>query len=111
MPIGVSRPQRPTLLRLVLTLCYRYIFCLVLSIFLSLFSILPTILLQILIRQKERTADVRSSVKIGKLSLIDLAGSERAAVTKVLFYPLFLFPLSLVLLWPSKRLNRTAESV
>lgn len=39
---------------------------------------------QILIRQKDRTADVRSSVKVGKLSLIDLAGSERAAVTKVI---------------------------
>lgn len=39
--------------------------------------------LQILIRQKERTADIRSSVKTGKLSMIDLAGSERAAVTKV----------------------------
>eukprot|EP00026_Physarum_polycephalum_P002447 Phypoly_transcript_02453.p1 GENE.Phypoly_transcript_02453~~Phypoly_transcript_02453.p1 ORF type:complete len:837 (+),score=158.90 Phypoly_transcript_02453:78-2588(+) len=38
--------------------------------------------LQIIIRSKDRTADVRSSVRTGKLSLIDLAGSERAAVTK-----------------------------
>lgn len=33
--------------------------------------------------QKPRTADVEASVKIGKLSLIDLAGSERAAVSEV----------------------------
>jgi hypothetical protein len=30
----------------------------------------------------DRTADVRASIRIGKLSLIDLAGSERAAASK-----------------------------
>ncbi len=39
--------------------------------------------LQIMVKQKDRTADVKTNVKIGKLSLIDLAGSERAAVTQV----------------------------
>lgn len=40
-------------------------------------------ILQILIEQRDRTGDVRSEVKIGKLSLIDLAGSERACVSNV----------------------------
>lgn len=38
--------------------------------------------LQIQVHQKDRTADVSASVKMGKLSLIDLAGSERAAVSE-----------------------------
>ena len=39
--------------------------------------------LQITVQCKDRTADVKTSIKVGKLSLIDLAGSERAAVTQV----------------------------
>jgi len=38
--------------------------------------------LQITVRQVDRTADVAVDVRTGKLSLIDLAGSERAARTK-----------------------------
>eukprot|EP00741_Cyanophora_paradoxa_P008425 tig00001310_g8152.t1 len=34
------------------------------------------------IESKERTPDIHAQVRIGKLSLIDLAGSERAAVTQ-----------------------------
>jgi kinesin family protein 18/19 len=37
---------------------------------------------QIIVEQKDRTASIQTDVKIGKLSLIDLAGSERASVTK-----------------------------
>eukprot|EP00029_Vermamoeba_vermiformis_P008424 TRINITY_DN3944_c0_g1_i1.p1 TRINITY_DN3944_c0_g1~~TRINITY_DN3944_c0_g1_i1.p1 ORF type:complete len:695 (-),score=172.56 TRINITY_DN3944_c0_g1_i1:43-2127(-) len=37
---------------------------------------------QITIRQTDRTANIAADVKVGKLSLIDLAGSERAARTK-----------------------------
>lgn len=33
-------------------------------------------------RQKERTANVSAEVSVAKMSLIDLAGSERATVTK-----------------------------
>ena len=33
-------------------------------------------------RQKERTANVSADVSVAKMSLIDLAGSERATVTK-----------------------------
>lgn len=42
--------------------------------------------LQIMVKQKDRTADVTANVKIGKLSLIDLAGSERACVSNVIIY-------------------------
>ncbi len=42
--------------------------------------------LQITVRQQERTRDVSESVKVAKLSLIDLAGSERAAVSQVCIY-------------------------
>lgn len=38
--------------------------------------------LQIRCEAAERTADVRHTLRIGKLSLIDLAGSERAAASK-----------------------------
>lgn len=38
--------------------------------------------LQICVQQRDRTANVSSEVKTGKLSLIDLAGSERASRTK-----------------------------
>jgi kinesin family protein 18/19 len=38
--------------------------------------------LQIMIQSKDRTADVKTSLKLGKLSLIDLAGSERASVSQ-----------------------------
>eukprot|EP00002_Diphylleia_rotans_P039743 TRINITY_DN9291_c0_g1_i1.p1 TRINITY_DN9291_c0_g1~~TRINITY_DN9291_c0_g1_i1.p1 ORF type:complete len:787 (-),score=169.65 TRINITY_DN9291_c0_g1_i1:285-2645(-) len=38
--------------------------------------------LQIVIEQKERLANVSADVLLGKLSLIDLAGSERATVTQ-----------------------------
>lgn len=41
------------------------------------------ILIQIVIEQKERLANVSADVLLGKLSLIDLAGSERATVTQV----------------------------
>jgi len=37
--------------------------------------------LQVWVEQKDRTVDVQEQVKIGKLSLIDLAGSERASRT------------------------------
>uniref|UniRef100_A0A6U6BPP1 Kinesin-like protein n=1 Tax=Guillardia theta TaxID=55529 RepID=A0A6U6BPP1_GUITH len=37
--------------------------------------------MQIMIEAKEKTADISEQVKIGKLSLIDLAGSERASAT------------------------------
>lgn len=37
--------------------------------------------LQITIRETAKTADVQADIKVGKLSLIDLAGSERASVT------------------------------
>eukprot|EP01122_Echinamoeba_exundans_P016385 TRINITY_DN8281_c0_g1_i1.p1 TRINITY_DN8281_c0_g1~~TRINITY_DN8281_c0_g1_i1.p1 ORF type:complete len:853 (+),score=182.29 TRINITY_DN8281_c0_g1_i1:169-2727(+) len=38
--------------------------------------------LQICVEKRDRTANVSSEVKMGKLSLIDLAGSERASRTK-----------------------------
>jgi hypothetical protein len=38
--------------------------------------------LQINIEHRDRTADVNTQIKFGKLSLIDLAGSERAAATE-----------------------------
>ncbi|XP_033106155.1 kinesin-like protein KIF18A [Anneissia japonica] len=37
---------------------------------------------QVFVRQKNRTANLNTDVKIGKMSLIDLAGSERAIVTR-----------------------------
>jgi hypothetical protein len=37
--------------------------------------------LQITVRETAKTADVTADVRVGKLSLIDLAGSERASVT------------------------------
>jgi len=37
---------------------------------------------QVVIMQRDRTTDVQQSVKVGKLSMIDLAGSERAAATQ-----------------------------
>lgn len=39
-------------------------------------------ILQIVVEKKNRTADRVESVRIGKLSLIDLAGSERASLTQ-----------------------------
>jgi hypothetical protein len=41
------------------------------------------------VRQVDRTADVTVDVRTGKLSLIDLAGSERAARTKVRNFEIF----------------------
>jgi kinesin family protein 18/19 len=38
--------------------------------------------LQVVVEQRERTADVNAEIKIGKLSMIDLAGSERASITQ-----------------------------
>jgi kinesin family protein 18/19 len=38
--------------------------------------------LQIVVERRERTADTQQLVRVGKLSLIDLAGSERASVTQ-----------------------------
>ena len=38
-------------------------------------------MLQIICEYKEKDAGVKSEIKVGKLSLIDLAGSERAAKT------------------------------
>jgi kinesin family protein 18/19 len=38
--------------------------------------------LQIMIEQQDRTSNIQADVRYAKLSLIDLAGSERAAVTK-----------------------------
>ncbi|XP_064602371.1 kinesin-like protein KIF18A [Liolophura sinensis] len=37
---------------------------------------------QVFVRQKDRTANITAQVKMAKLSLIDLAGSERATMTK-----------------------------
>jgi kinesin family protein 18/19 len=37
--------------------------------------------LQVVVEQKDKTPDTREIIKIGKLSLIDLAGSERASVS------------------------------
>lgn len=39
--------------------------------------------LQVVVEQKDKTPDTREVIKIGKLSLIDLAGSERASVSNV----------------------------
>ena len=39
-------------------------------------------ILQVVVEQKDKTADKVESIRIGKLSLIDLAGSERASITK-----------------------------
>ncbi|XP_078669677.1 kinesin-like protein KIF18A [Branchiostoma floridae x Branchiostoma belcheri] len=36
---------------------------------------------QVFVRQKDRTANISSDVRVAKMSLIDLAGSERATVT------------------------------
>ena len=36
---------------------------------------------QVFVRQKDRTASMSADVHVAKLSLIDLAGSERATVT------------------------------
>lgn len=38
---------------------------------------------QVHVERKEKTANIHSSIKIGKLSMIDLAGSERATNTEV----------------------------
>ena len=43
--------------------------------------------LQVVVEQKDKTADTKTLLKIGKLSMIDLAGSERASRTKV--WPFF----------------------
>lgn len=40
--------------------------------------------LQVIVEAKDESADIAHSVKIGKLSMIDLAGSERASVTQVI---------------------------
>ncbi|XP_071955031.1 kinesin-like protein KIF18A isoform X2 [Antedon mediterranea] len=37
---------------------------------------------QVFVRQKDRTGNLNADVKLGKMSLIDLAGSERAIVTR-----------------------------
>ena len=39
-------------------------------------------ILQVSVRQQSRIRDTNSQVKVGRLFLIDLAGSERAAHTK-----------------------------
>ena len=39
------------------------------------------VLLQVFVRQRDRTANLSTDVRIAKLSLIDLAGSERATAT------------------------------
>lgn len=36
---------------------------------------------QVFLRQKDRTANISTDVQVSKMSLIDLAGSERATVT------------------------------
>lgn len=36
---------------------------------------------QVFVRQKDRTANISTDFRIAKMSLIDLAGSERATVT------------------------------
>ncbi len=38
-------------------------------------------LYQVFVRQRDRTANISASVRLAKMSLIDLAGSERATVT------------------------------
>jgi kinesin family protein 18/19 len=37
---------------------------------------------QVFVRQRDRTANISADVRIAKMSLIDLAGSERATATK-----------------------------
>ena len=37
---------------------------------------------QVFVRQQDRTANLSANVRVAKMSLIDLAGSERATVTK-----------------------------
>jgi kinesin family protein 18/19 len=62
-------------------LCVCFLFLIFLTLYFS----------KITVRQKDRAAGITAAVKIGKLSLIDLAGSERAAVTKVFFFFLSFF--------------------
>lgn len=38
--------------------------------------------MQVIVRQTDRTADVKAAVSVAKLSLVDLAGSERACHTE-----------------------------
>ena len=38
--------------------------------------------LQVFVRQKDRTANISTEVRVAKLCLVDLAGSERATATK-----------------------------
>ena len=46
-----------------------------------LYKFAKTILLQVFVRQRDRTANISTDVRVAKMSLIDLAGSERATVT------------------------------
>lgn len=39
-------------------------------------------ILQVFIKQRDRTANISTVVKIAKMCLVDLAGSERATCTK-----------------------------
>ena len=41
----------------------------------------PTVSLQVLLRQSDNTAGLSTDVRVSKLSLIDLAGSERGSAT------------------------------
>lgn len=47
--------------------------------FIHLFVVL---VLQIYLRQQDKTASINQNVRIAKMCLIDLAGSERASATK-----------------------------
>ena len=38
--------------------------------------------MQVFVRQRDRTANLSADVRVAKMSLIDLAGSERATVTQ-----------------------------
>lgn len=40
------------------------------------------LLLQVFVRQRDRTANISAEVKVAKMCLVDLAGSERANVTR-----------------------------
>ena len=42
---------------------------------------LISIYLQVFVRQRDRTANISADVRVAKMSLIDLAGSERATAT------------------------------
>ncbi len=55
--------------------------------------------MQVTIHQKDKTADVRAAVKVGKLSLIDLAGSGNCP-PRLTFFKLPISSMTAYLLFP-----------